>query len=77
MRKVDSAGGMRWSRHWVNVSQALLGEYVGLEQVQDGLWDVYFGVKRLGRLDERHMRIEDELGRLRRCTRQGKVSDKR
>ena len=56
---------MRWSRHWVNVSQALLGEYVGLEQVQDGLWDVYFGIKRLGRLDERHMRIEDELGRLR------------
>ena len=69
VRKVNSAGGMRWSRHWVNVSQALLGEYVGLEQVQDGLWDVYFGVKRLGRLDERHMRIEDELGRLRRCTR--------
>ena len=69
VRKVNSAGGMRWSRHWVNVSQALMGENVGLEQVQDGLWDVYFGVKRLGRLDERHMRIEDELGRLRRCTR--------
>ena len=76
VRKVNSAGGMRWSRHWVNVSQALLGEYVGLEQVQDGLWEVYFGVKRLGRLDERHMRIEDELGRLRRCTRQGKANEK-
>jgi putative transposase len=76
VRKVNSAGGMRWSRHWVNVSQALLGENVGLEQVQDGLWDVYFGVKRLGRLDERHMRIEDELGRLRRCTRPTRPGDK-
>ena len=76
VRKVNSAGGMRWSRHWVNVTQALQGENVGLEQVQDGLWDVYFGVKRLGRLDERHMRIEDELGRLRRCTRESKVRDK-
>lgn len=77
VRKVNSAGGMRWSRHWVNVSQALQGEYVGLEQVQDGQWDVYFGVKRLGRLDERHMRIEDELGRLRRCTRETKVPEQR
>jgi hypothetical protein len=45
--------------------------------VQDGQWDVYFGVKRLGRLDERHMRIEDELGRLRRCTRETKVPEQR
>ena len=77
VRKVSSAGGMRWSRHWVNVSQALQGEQVGLEQVHDGLWDVYFGVKKLGRLDERQMRIEDELGRLRRCTRETKATDKR
>ena len=77
VRKVSSAGGMRWSRHWVNVSQALQGEQVGLEQVHDGLWDVYFGVKKLGRLDERNMRIEDELGRLRRCTRETKATDKR
>jgi hypothetical protein len=38
--------------------------------VEDGLWDVYCGIKRLGRLHERHMRIEDEYGRLKRCNRQ-------
>ena len=54
----------------MNVTSALVGEYVGLEAVEDGRWDVYFGVKKLGRLDERHMRIEDELGRLKRCSRQ-------
>jgi putative transposase len=69
VRKVSSAGGIRWARQWVNVTQALQGESVGLEQVEDGLWDVYFGVKRLGRLHERHMRIEDEFSRLKRCNR--------
>ena len=69
VRKVSSAGGIRWGKQYVNVTSALQGEYVGLEAVQDGLWDVYFGIKRLGRLDERHMRIEDEYGRLKRCNR--------
>jgi hypothetical protein len=35
VRKANSAGGMRWSRHWVNGSQALRGENVGLGQVHD------------------------------------------
>jgi transposase InsO family protein len=69
VRKVSGAGGIRWSKHFVNVTSALVGEYVGLEAVEDGQWDVYFGVKRLGRLHERHMRIEDEYGRLKRCDR--------
>jgi putative transposase len=69
VRLVSSAGGIRWNKQWVNVTSALQGEYVGLEQIEDGLWDVYFGVKKLGRLHERHLRIEDELGRLRRCVR--------
>jgi transposase InsO family protein len=69
VRKVSAAGGIRWGKQYVNVTSALVGEYVGLEAVEDGLWDVYFGAKRLGRLDERHMRIEDELGRLKRCDR--------
>lgn len=70
VRKVSSAGGIRWGKQYVNVTSALVGEYVGLELVQDGEWDVYFGVKKLGRLHERHMRIEDEFGRLKRCDRQ-------
>ena len=69
VRKVSTAGGIRWGKQYVNVTSALVGEYVGLEAVDDGRWDVYFGIKKLGRLDERHMRIEDELGRLKRCNR--------
>lgn len=37
-----------------------------LEEIDDGIWNVYFGPLKLGRLHERHMRIEDEYGRLKR-----------
>ena len=67
VRYVSANGGIRWHKRWVNVSSALVGQHVGLEAVDDGLWDLYFGVKKLGRLHERHMRIEDHMGRFRRC----------
>ncbi|MGH8632893.1 MAG: integrase core domain-containing protein [Burkholderiales bacterium] len=67
VRYVSANGGIRWKKHaWVNVSSVCIGEYVGLEEVDDGVWNVYFGPLRLGRLLERHMRIEDAYGRLRR-----------
>ena len=47
-----------------STSPPSVGEYVGLEEIDDGLWNVYFGPLRLGRLSERHMRIEDEYGKL-------------
>jgi len=67
VRYVSANGGIRWKKHtWVNVSSVCIGEYVGLEEIDDGVWNVYFGPLRLGRLLERHMRIEDAYGRLRR-----------
>lgn len=66
VRYVSANGGIRWNRDWVNVSIVCAGEYVGLEEIDDGIWNVYFGPLKLGRLHERHMRIEDEYGRLKR-----------
>lgn len=66
VRYVSANGGIRWKHQWVNVTSAIIGEYVGLEEIDDGLWDVYFGPLKLGRFLERHMRIEDHLGRLKR-----------
>lgn len=63
VRLVSRNSGIRWNRHWVCVTHTLAGEYVGLEEVGDGLWDVYFGPLRLGRLDERLLRIADHKGR--------------
>jgi hypothetical protein len=52
----------------VNVSTVCVGEYVSLEEIGDGIWTVYFGPLKLGRLLERHTRIEDQHGRLHRRT---------
>jgi putative transposase len=66
VRYVSANGGIRWNHDWVNVSITCAGEHVGLEEIDDGVWNVYFGPLKLGRLHERHMRIEDEYGRLKR-----------
>ena len=66
VRYVSGNGGIRWNRDWVNVSTVCIGEYVGLEEIDNGIWSVYFGPLKLGRLDERHMRIEDQYGLLKR-----------
>lgn len=64
VRYVSANGGIRWNKAWVNVSVTCAGEYVGLEEIDDGVWNVYFGPLKLGRLLERFMRIEDAYGRL-------------
>jgi hypothetical protein len=63
-RLVSKNSGMRWNSQWVAVSQTCAGLHVGLEQVDHGLWDVYLGPVKLGRLLEEKLRIEDHLGRL-------------
>ena len=63
VRLVSRNSGIRWKHHWVCVTHTLAGEYVGLDEVDDGLWDVYFGPMKLGRMDERILRIEDHKGR--------------
>ena len=68
VRRVSRNSGIRWKKHWVCVTHTLAGEYVGLEEVDDGCWDVYFGPLKLGRLDERILRIEDHKGRTVRKT---------
>ncbi len=64
VRYVSANGGIRWNKQWVNVSTTCIGEYVGLEEIEDGIWNVYFGQLKLGRLLERSMKIEDAYGRL-------------
>jgi putative transposase len=66
VRYVSANGGIRWHHQGVNVSHTCIGEYVGLEDIDDGVWHVSFGPLKLGRLLERHRRIEDAYGRLTR-----------
>lgn len=66
IRRVSRNGGIRWQADWVNVSHVLGEEYVGLEEIADGEWDLYFGPLKLGRFHERTLRVEDALGRMKR-----------
>lgn len=68
VRLVSRNSGIRWKKQCVCVTHTLAGEYVGLEEVGDGLWDVYFGPLKLGRMDERRQQIEDHKGRFVRKT---------
>jgi hypothetical protein len=50
----------------LSVTIVCAGEYIGLEEIDDGAWNVYFGALKLGRWLERHLRMEDAYGRLKR-----------
>ena len=63
LRRVSKNGGIRWYNQWVNVSSLLGEQYVGFEEVDLGLFDVYFGPIWLGRFVEAKLRIFDNLGR--------------
>lgn len=58
VRRVSRNGGIRWKTRWVNISHSLLEEYVGLEEVDDGVWSLYFGSVLLGRFHERTLTLE-------------------
>lgn len=66
VRRVSTNGGIRWLSGWVNVSHLLGGLYIGLEEIDHGLFDVYFGPVWLGRFVEPKRRIVDSFGRLTR-----------
>jgi putative transposase len=66
VRYVSANGGIRWNHPWGNVSTTCAGEYVGLEEIADGVWNVSCGSLKRGRLLERYRRIEDADGRLKR-----------
>lgn len=66
VRYVSGNGAIRWNHDWVQVSIVCSGEYIGFEEIDDGVWNVFFGSLKLGRFHERLMRIEDAYGKLNR-----------
>jgi len=57
VRRVSAGGDMRWSGEYVFVSHALKGERVGLEEIDDGRWRVWFSAYEIGTLDQEKLRI--------------------
>jgi putative transposase len=57
LRRVSNAGCFRLHSGQIFLSQALNGETIGLEEVQDGLWNILYYETLLGRFDERSKTI--------------------
>ena len=52
VRRVSNAGEFIINGCHRFLSQALKGEYIGLEAVEDGIWNIIYYTTLLGRLDE-------------------------
>lgn len=52
-QRVSTNGITYWRNKRIYVGYILTGEWVGLEEVADGIWAIYFGPIRLGLFDER------------------------
>ena len=57
VRKASSRGTIRLKSKTIFLSHALKGEYVGLEEVQIGIWDIMFYETLLARYNENNQRI--------------------
>jgi len=51
VRRVLPSGGIKWQNHYYYVSQALAGERIGLRQIADTVWEIWFSFLLLGYLD--------------------------
>lgn len=62
-QKVSANGLAYWTGRRIYIGYLLAGEWVGLEEVAEGIWSVYFGQVRLGMFDERQTkgRLNDYL----------------
>ena len=57
VRRVSNAGTFRLHSGQQFLSQALNSEYIGLEEVQDGIWNILYYDTLLGRFDQRNKTI--------------------
>jgi len=57
VRRVSAAGTFRLRAKQPFLSNALADEYIGLEEIGDGLWNIVYYETLLGRIDERSKKI--------------------
>jgi putative transposase len=64
VRRVSRCGTIRVFHNQVFVTQTLNEDYVGLEEVDDGIYDLYFCFYQIGRYDLRTNKIQDIFSRV-------------
>ena len=67
VRKVSGAGTFRLHSGQHFLSQALNHEYVGFEEIEDGLWNIVYYDTLLGRFDEHSQTITGAPSLRKKC----------
>ncbi len=63
--KVTQNGAIRWkSYYWVYLTAALKGKYVGIEELGNGIWKVFYRNVFLGFFNENELRNKEQSTRL-------------
>lgn len=63
--KVTQSGSMRWGSYfWVYITRALIGKYVGAEEMGNGIWRVFYRNVFLGYFNENDIREKESSTRL-------------
>ena len=57
IRRVVPSGGIMWRNNYIYVSQALAGEPVGLKQITETTWELWFSSYLLGIIDEKTNKV--------------------
>ncbi len=57
VRRVHHQGDLKWKGRHIYLSATLASELIGLRQVSDRLWDIYFGPIKLAQLDTYEQRL--------------------
>ena len=70
VRRVSRCGTIRVLRHQIFVSNTLNEDFVGLEEVDEGVYDLYFCFYQIGRYELRTNRIQDILSKVASSRRQ-------
>jgi transposase InsO family protein len=63
IRRVSTMGQVAWRGTTVFLSEALAGEQVAFEEIDDGIWTVRFATVALARYDDRHRTLHALISR--------------
>jgi transposase InsO family protein len=57
VRKVMPSGGIKWRNNYIYLSQALAGESIGLKQITETTWEIWYSFLHLGIIDENKQKV--------------------
>ncbi len=64
VRRVSKNSGIRWKHQWVAISTTLAEEYIGFEETEDGIYNIYFCNVLIGRFFEDQLKVRDVIERV-------------